>query len=243
VPGTLAPLIPDVPDEPDVPAVPNPEVPDEPDEPGTPVPFIPDVPDVPPPPLIPEVPDEPDVPPDPDKPLIPEVPEVPDVPPPPPPVILTVTCPFPLFVIVAPLNTIVDTLDASVGTESCTLKLEPNDDVATEVALFAPPPTQTYPVLKDAVNGPFISKEPVICILLVVALAEPVTKNIPSVDAAPNEDVATKRLTFPAPPTQVYPCAKDDVNVPDADIFAFTVNLVLSNVKLDSTNPPGGTAV
>jgi len=47
---------------------------------------------------------------------------------------------------------------------------------------------------------------------------------------------------LPTPPTQVYPCDNEDVNVPDADILPFTVNKLvkLLNKRLSSTtNPPG----
>ena len=91
-------------------------------------------------------------------------------------------------------------------------------------------------------KGPFISNEPVICTLFVVATAEPVALNIPSVVVAPppNDDVATNVALLPTPPTQAYPCANDAVNTPDADILPFTVNKLPLKVRLLSTlNPPG----
>ena len=58
----------------------------------------------------------------------------------------------------------------------------------------------------------------------------------------PNDEVATNVALLPLPPTQAYPCDKEDVNVPDADIVPLTVNKFVTplNVKLSSTlNPPG----
>ena len=97
----------------------------------------------------------------------------------------------------------------------------PKDAVAIcKLFLFTLLPTQTYPCLKDAVKGPFISNEPVICRLFEVAYIEPVCLNIPSAVAVqpPNDEVATNVALLPAPPTQAYPLANDAVNAPDADI-------------------------
>ena len=162
------------------------------------------------------MPDVPDVPAEPVKPFVPEVPDVPDVPVPPPPVIVTVAWPLPLFTKVAPLNTILVTLLIIVGSASSNPKLAPNEPVDTCLVLLPLSPTQTYPCLKEAVKGPLISIEPVICKLFVVALIEPVTVNIPSVVAVPlpNDDVATNLETLPMPPTKVYPSAIDAVNEP-----------------------------
>jgi hypothetical protein len=142
---------------------------------------------------------------------------------------VTVAWPLPLFVIDAPLNTILDTPLTRVGSESSNVKDVPKDAVDICLILLPLSPTHTYPCLNDAVNGPAISKEPVICILFVVATTDPVALNIPSVVAVPppppNDDVATKVALLLIPPTQAYPLAKDAVNVavvfiepPDDDI-------------------------
>ena len=59
----------------------------------------------------------------------------------------------------------------------------------------------------------------------------PICANIP----APNDEVATKVLTLPAPPTQAYPLANEAVNVLDADTLPVTDNKLLMNVKFEFT--------
>ena len=50
----------------------------------------------------------------------------------------------------------------------------------------------------------------------------------------PNDDVATNVLTFPAPPTQAYPCANDAVNEPVIMVF-FTTIKSLFNLRFEKT--------